>query len=75
MKFHLTYLLALIGLLSIFLTAAIIGRSFLWITGVLGIILVLIVRSWLGEIPEKIEKVFPVFIFVLTIITLMLWIN
>jgi hypothetical protein len=48
------------GLIIIFAIAAIYQTHFKWVAGVVALLLILIIRNWLGEITRKTEIIMTV---------------
>jgi len=70
-----TYITGVTGLISIFIVAAISGHGFLWIIGILVILLLLYVRVGLKEIDREVDFLFIFILFIVWLISIFVFMD
>jgi hypothetical protein len=60
MQNQLTNISCIAGLIIIFIVAAIYQTHFRWVAGVVALLLIFVLRNWLGEITRKTELIMTV---------------
>jgi hypothetical protein len=70
MQNQMTNISCIAGLIIIFVIAAINQGHFRWVAGILALLLLLIIRIWLGEITRKTEIILTVSSWCCTLITI-----
>jgi uncharacterized membrane protein YqhA len=71
MKFAPTFIIALLGMMALLVVAIIVGALFLWIAGVFVLLLLLGIRSGMGEISSRQENYFMIAIVTVIGLTLL----
>jgi len=60
MQNQMTNISCIAGLITIFVVAAFYQAHFRWVAGIVALLLILIIRNWLGEITRKTEIIMTV---------------
>jgi hypothetical protein len=70
MQNQMTNISCIAGLIIIFIVAAIYQTHFRWVAGVVALLLIFVLRNWLGEITRKTEIIMAVSGWCCTLITI-----